>query len=90
MMHFLLQVVNDLSMEEDIIAVADRPEFLDKIQKRVETIEIKEINAPREGKKLLVLDIDYTLFGRYTITCILLYDTLLSFHFSYLFTDCAL
>ncbi|XP_022664836.1 ubiquitin-like domain-containing CTD phosphatase 1 isoform X2 [Varroa destructor] len=56
------EVVNDLSMEEDIIAVADRPEFLDKIQKRVETIEIKEINAPREGKKLLVLDIDYTLF----------------------------
>ena len=40
-----------------------RDEYLAKIQKRVENYKIEELNAPRDGKKLLVLDIDYTLFG---------------------------
>lgn len=36
--------------------------YLSKVEKRVKTYNITEINPPREGKKLLVLDIDYTLF----------------------------
>lgn len=33
-----------------------------KIQKRIKDYDIKILNPSREGKKLLVLDIDYTLF----------------------------
>ncbi len=40
-----------------------REEYLAKIQRRVKEYKIQELNAPRPGKKLLVLDIDYTLFG---------------------------
>ncbi|CAH1736443.1 hypothetical protein AGLY_005045 [Aphis glycines] len=35
---------------------------LAKVQNRVDNYEIKMLNDPRPGKKLLVLDIDYTLF----------------------------
>ena len=34
----------------------------DKLKKRVSSVDVKVLNAPREGKKCLVLDIDYTLF----------------------------
>ena len=40
-----------------------REEFLSKIERRVKDIKVDIINEPRKGKKLLVLDIDYTLFG---------------------------
>jgi len=56
------EVVNDLNIEEVIISVPQRKEFLDKIQKRIESVKIKQFAEPRENKKLLVLDIDYTLF----------------------------
>mmetsp|Transcript_12886 Transcript_12886/g.21056 ORF Transcript_12886/g.21056 Transcript_12886/m.21056 type:complete len:355 (+) Transcript_12886:169-1233(+) len=39
-----------------------RPENRLKLQKRIETIEVRVMNAPRPGKKLCVLDLDYTLF----------------------------
>ena len=41
-----------------------REEFLAKIERRVSSYEIKVFNEPRAGKKLLVLDVDYTLFGK--------------------------
>lgn len=34
----------------------------DKLKKRVSSVGVKVLNAPRQGKKCLVLDIDYTLF----------------------------
>lgn len=37
--------------------------YLNKIEKRVAKYHIEEIAPFRDGKKLLVLDIDYTLFG---------------------------
>ena len=37
---------------------------MEKIQRRVKDYEIKVLNEPRPDKKLLVLDIDYTLFGK--------------------------
>ena len=39
-----------------------REEYLQKVANRVKSYEVKILNEPREGKKLLVLDIDYTLF----------------------------
>lgn len=44
------------------LEVKDRPENLKKIEDRVKRYQFKQLNAPRAGKKLLVLDIDYTLF----------------------------
>jgi len=58
----LPEVVNDFDIEEDEIAIEKREEYLAKIDKRVRDYEIKVISESRPGKKLLVLDIDYTLF----------------------------
>nr|CAG4647251.1 EOG090X0A5K [Megafenestra aurita]SVE92537.1 EOG090X0A5K [Megafenestra aurita] len=55
-------VINDLDLTEEEIALENREEYLAKIAKRVDSYEIKMLNEPRPGKKLLVLDIDYTLF----------------------------
>nr|SVE75905.1 EOG090X0A5K [Daphnia hispanica] len=56
------EIVNDLDLTEEEIALENREEYLTKIAKRVDSYEIKLLNEPRQGKKLLVLDIDYTLF----------------------------
>lgn len=40
-----------------------REENLLKISRRVKEYKVEVLNPPREGKKLLVLDVDYTLFG---------------------------
>lgn len=42
-----------------------REENLLKISRRVKEYKVEILNPPREGKKLLVLDVDYTLFGKY-------------------------
>ena len=60
-------VVNDFDFEEDEIAIEKREEYLNKIERRVQDYEIKVLNEPREGKKLLVLDIDYTLFDHRSV-----------------------
>ena len=59
-------VVNDFDIEEDLseIAIHNREEYLAKIEKRVKDLKVNVFNAPRDGKRLLVLDIDYTLFGK--------------------------
>ena len=63
------EVVNDPSVindfDEDIaqqLSTEYREEYLNKVSNRVKSYEVKILNEPREGKKLLVLDIDYTLF----------------------------
>jgi len=40
-----------------------REEYLAKIEKRIKTYDFQILNEPRPEKLLLVLDIDYTLFG---------------------------
>lgn len=40
-----------------------REENLAKIARRVKDYKVEELNPPRDGKRLLVLDVDYTLFG---------------------------
>jgi len=47
-----------------MLKIAERPENLAKVANRVAKYEFKKkFHDFREGKKLLVLDIDYTLFG---------------------------
>ncbi|KAL3142797.1 hypothetical protein ABBQ38_003096 [Trebouxia sp. C0009 RCD-2024] len=50
--------------EEDMkdLDPRDQQENQDKLKRRVSSVDVKILNAPREGKKCLVLDIDYTLF----------------------------
>lgn len=55
-------VVNDFDIEEEVVEVENREENLAKISRRVKDYKVEVLNPPREGKKLLVLDVDYTLF----------------------------
>ena len=63
----LPEVINDLDIEEEEVALQDREFNLEKIEKRVRDYEVKVVNPSREGKKLLVLDIDYTLFDHRSV-----------------------
>jgi len=51
----------DVGVDEPV-DLKDRGENIAKLEKRVAMKEVKVLNPPRPGKKLLVLDIDYTLF----------------------------
>ncbi|MBN3316362.1 UBCP1 phosphatase, partial [Atractosteus spatula] len=55
-------VINDFDFEEEVIEVENREENLAKIARRVKDYKVEILNPPREGKRLLVLDVDYTLF----------------------------
>lgn len=48
------------------LALAQRPETLAKVQRRVAAAKQVALHPPRPGSKLLVLDIDYTLFDHRT------------------------
>ncbi|KNC55148.1 uncharacterized protein AMSG_12385 [Thecamonas trahens ATCC 50062] len=63
----LPNVVNDLDFDyfpsaETSSSLADSPEVQAKLDKAIADVDIRILNPPREGKKLLVLDLDYTLF----------------------------
>ncbi|CAH1122417.1 unnamed protein product [Ceutorhynchus assimilis] len=60
------EVINDLEFEDKEIAIENQEIYLKKIAKRVKEYQINILNDPRPGKKLLVLDIDYTLFDHRT------------------------
>ncbi|EPY85903.1 ubiquitin-like domain-containing CTD phosphatase 1-like protein [Camelus ferus] len=57
-------VVNDFDIEDEVVEVENREENLLKISRRVKEYKVEILNPPREGKKLLVLDVDYTLFEK--------------------------
>ena len=63
----LPDVINDLDIEEEEVEIEKAEVYLSKIQKRIEQYNITELNPLREGKKLLVLDIDYTLFDHRSV-----------------------
>lgn len=46
-----------------LLPISLREENLLKVSRRVKEYKVEVLNPPREGKKLLVLDVDYTLFG---------------------------
>ena len=52
----------DAGVAPDARALADREENVAKLARRVASYKLEPMNPPRPGKKLLVLDIDYTLF----------------------------
>lgn len=58
------EVVNDLDIgdEDEEIKLENMETHLAKIENRVRNYKIKELNPPRAGKKLLVLDVDYTIY----------------------------
>lgn len=53
--------------EEKEVAIENTAIYLAKIQKRVNDYKITVLNPPRDGKHLLVLDIDYTLFDHRSV-----------------------
>ena len=60
-------VINDFDEDtERKISIEHREEYLAKVANRVQNYEVKILNELRENKKLLVLDIDYTLFDHKT------------------------
>ncbi|KAF5298155.1 hypothetical protein FQA39_LY02579 [Lamprigera yunnana] len=61
------EVVNDFDIEEEEVAIENKDIYLAKIEKRIKEYEIKILNEPRDGKNLLVLDIDYTLFDHRSV-----------------------
>lgn len=63
----LPEVINDLDIEEEEVAVENHDIYLAKVERRVKDYKIKILNEPRENKKLLVLDIDYTLFDHRSV-----------------------
>lgn len=61
-------VVNDLDLPDDVeISVEQCSENLAKIERRIKEYKVHILNPPRAGKKLLVLDIDYTLFDHRSV-----------------------
>nr|CAD7397366.1 unnamed protein product [Timema poppensis] len=56
------EVINDLDIEDEEVAIESKDVYLAKIDRRIREYKINMLNQPRPGKKLLVLDIDYTLF----------------------------
>ncbi|XP_051157628.1 ubiquitin-like domain-containing CTD phosphatase 1 [Leptopilina boulardi] len=63
----LPDVINDLDIEEEEVEIEKAEVYLSKIQKRIDNYTVEELNPLREGKKLLVLDIDYTLFDHRSV-----------------------
>lgn len=58
-------IVDDLQMDEEVFEALQPhkdPDVLAKLERRIKAVEIKVLNPPRLGKKLLVIDIDYTIF----------------------------
>lgn len=61
------EVINDLDIEDEEIAIENQEVYLSKIQRRIKDYEVKILNDLRPDKKLLVLDIDYTLFDHRSV-----------------------
>ncbi|PRW57513.1 Ubiquitin-like domain-containing CTD phosphatase [Chlorella sorokiniana] len=59
-------VQDDFDIQEEGMAemaeLKDRPEVQEKLARRITSCNVKVLNPPRPGKKLLVADIDYTIF----------------------------
>ncbi|KAL6614087.1 hypothetical protein ACP70R_036357 [Stipagrostis hirtigluma subsp. patula] len=57
------ELLDDLDFEQnEVTAIKDKDVYKQKLKRRASQYKIKVLNPCRKGKKLLVLDIDYTLF----------------------------
>nr|CDS27297.1 ubiquitin domain containing protein [Hymenolepis microstoma] len=59
-------IIDDYDLTEEDLEVFNRPENLDKLEKRCKSYKFVKIADFRPGKRLLVLDIDYTIFDHLT------------------------
>lgn|SRR5690606_8133778 len=64
----LPHVVNDFDYFPQEEHVKMTREIVEKLKKKVDTVHVHLITKPREGKKLCVIDIDYTIFDCKTRT----------------------
>ena len=56
-------ITDDLDFDpQDIMPLHQDPDNVAKVAARASSYKPRKYNEPREGKKLLVLDVDYTLF----------------------------
>ena len=63
----LPDIVDDFGKQPEEITAQELELFQKKVQRRVKDYQVKVLNEPRKGKKLLVLDIDYTLFDHRSV-----------------------
>jgi len=58
------EITNDLDIpdDEDVEEIETSEVYLNKVNRRIREYTIQVLNPSRPGKKLLVLDIDYTIF----------------------------
>ncbi|BAB92447.1 CTD-like phosphatase domain-containing protein-like [Oryza sativa Japonica Group] len=57
------EILNDYEIgQNEVTAIKDKDVYKQKLKRRASQYKIKILNPCRKGKKLLVLDIDYTLF----------------------------
>ncbi|VDD83026.1 unnamed protein product [Mesocestoides corti] len=59
-------VIDDYDFTEEDVEVLRRPENLEKLERRCKTYKFIKIAEFRPGKRLLVLDIDFTIFDHQT------------------------
>lgn len=58
----LTEVIDDFDIGIDEVELKNREENINKVNRRVRELKVNVFNPPRPNKKLLVLDIDYTIF----------------------------
>ena len=63
----LPDIVDDFATQGEEIPAQELELFKKKVERRVKDYQVKVLNEPRKGKKLLVLDIDYTLFDHRSV-----------------------
>mmetsp|Transcript_34379 Transcript_34379/g.61978 ORF Transcript_34379/g.61978 Transcript_34379/m.61978 type:complete len:370 (-) Transcript_34379:798-1907(-) len=55
--------IDERAEEEEVnVELKDAPEIKARLASRLASVKVKVLSPPREGKKCLVMDIDYTLF----------------------------
>ncbi|KAG5450850.1 Ubiquitin-like domain-containing CTD phosphatase 1 [Clonorchis sinensis] len=59
-------VVDDFEIRDEDIQLCDLPENLEKVVRRSKSYKPRKLCEPRLGKRLLVLDVDYTIFDHLT------------------------
>lgn len=58
----LTEVIDDFDIGTEEVELKNREENINKVNRRVRELKVNVFNPPRPNKKLLVLDIDYTIF----------------------------
>ncbi|KAA3676470.1 ubiquitin-like domain-containing CTD phosphatase 1 [Paragonimus westermani] len=60
------EVVDDFDLKEEDVQLGLLPENLEKVRRRAKAYRARRLCEQRPGKRLLVLDVDYTIFGHLT------------------------